>query len=113
MRRRTAAKRCSSTSLAACVLVAYLSLSLPLLANELTAGGIDVDSQPAEAAEFEIFVRRVGIDITTVPAEIRRQWSSAPRVSLDDCGIPGTQLGHSHDDDESRSARSPVGGTVK
>ena len=106
-------KKFSSARVAFFALVATLSLPVLLQANELTTVDIEVSSQPAAGVEFDIFVRRVGIDITTVPAEIRHQWSSAPRVSLDDCGIPGTHIGHSHGDDESHSAISPGVDTVK
>jgi len=54
---------------------------------------------PANAEQFEAFVREVGIDMTSVPVEVRREWASAPQIIINDCGIPGTHAGHSHDGD--------------
>jgi len=49
-------------------------------------------------------VKQVGLDMASVPVELRREWASAPRVGIDDCGVPGTHAGHSHGPDRGESA---------
>jgi len=92
--------------LAVCNLFAALSFTLPLLADDSTEGGFAVASQPVKASHFDMFVRQVGIDMATVPTEIRSQWASGPRVGLDDCGMPGNHAGHHHGDSNGEPALS-------
>jgi len=63
-----------------------------------------VQPLPAKTAKFEAFVKQVGLDMASVPVELRREWASAPRVGIDDCGVPGTHAGHSHGRDRGESA---------
>jgi len=65
-------------------------------AASTTDATVPVKLQSANAAKFEAFVRQVGLDMSSVPAELRREWANAPRVGIDDCAIPGTHAGHGH-----------------
>lgn len=94
-------------ALAGCLVLAVTALAATVtLDAESTMGAATVPVQPqsADAAKFEAFVREVGIDMTTVPIAIRRQWASAPRVGIDDCAIPGTHEGHGHGSDRVEQA---------
>jgi len=94
------------------VVAAWLAVAATGLAETAAADdgpAPDADRVPAQqghadAAQFEAFVREVGIDMTSVPAEVRREWASAPSLIIDDCGIPGTHAGHSHDGDRGDQA---------
>lgn len=74
-----------------------------------TGATVPGQPQPAKTAKFEDFVRQVGIDMTTVPIAVRRDWASAPRLIIDDCGIPGTHAGHSHAPDRGEQAVNQAG----
>jgi len=100
-------------SLAVCTLVVALSPALPVLAHESATGGITVASQSPEESNFDEFVRQVGIDMATVPTEIRGQWASGPRAGLDDCGGPVTHAGHPHGDGYSEPKLSRAGQHVE
>jgi len=62
----------------------------------MTGAAAPVPSQSVNTAEFEAFVREVGIDMAAVPFEVRREWASAPQVIIDDCSNPGAHAGHGH-----------------
>jgi len=68
------------------------------IAGEVSMKGAaaPVQSQSVDTAEFEAFVREVGIDMAAVPFEVRREWASAPQVIIDDCSNPGAHAGHGH-----------------
>jgi len=68
-------------------------------AGSTTGATAAAQPQPAKTAKFEAFVKQVGLDMSSVPVELRREWASAPRVGIDDCGVPGTHAGHSHGPD--------------
>ena len=60
-------------------------------------GAVEPAPSPSvNTAEFEAFVREVGIDMAAVPFEVRREWASAPQVIIDDCSNPGAHAGHGH-----------------
>ncbi len=61
-------------------------------------------SPSVNTAEFEAFVREVGIDMAAVPFEVRREWASAPQVIIDDCSNPGAHAGHGHGAQQSEQA---------
>lgn len=106
MSQMPAVKGSGSARLALCILFAAPLLTLPILAEESAAGGVSVASQPAKASNLDMFVLEVGIDMSTVPTEIRSQWASGPRVGLDDCGMPGTHAAHHHGDENGESSLS-------
>ena len=62
----------------------------------MTGAAAPAPSQSVNTAEFEAFVREVGIDMAAVPFEVRREWASAPQVIIDDCSNPGAHAGHGH-----------------
>jgi len=87
---------------AACLGLAVAATAAPASAEIESAVGAAASSpqaQPVDTARFDGFVREVGIDISSVPGELRREWASAPRVGVDDCGtIPGATGEHGHGD---------------
>jgi len=62
----------------------------------MTGAAAPMPSQSVNTAEFEAFVREVGIDMAAVPFEVRSEWASAPQVIIDDCSNPGAHAGHGH-----------------
>jgi len=93
----------TATTVRTRVVLGLLALAVPAFAATAVADdgattGATAPAQPplANTAAFEAFVREVGIDMATVPAEVRREWARAPKLGISDCGIPGTHAGHSH-----------------
>ena len=72
------------------VYYASITLAFGLAASQASAG----DMQPSP--EFDAFVKKVGIDMSALPAELSREWSEAPRVGIDDCSIHGAHAEHGH-----------------
>ena len=97
-RRGRAAEFILPRAIAGWLVLAATALSATASADPGTTTGAMAPVQPqtAKASKFEAFVRQVGIDMTTVPIAVRREWAGAPRLIIDDCGIPGTHAGHSH-----------------
>ena len=78
-------------------LVATASIATAIAGEvSMTGATVPVPSQSVNTAEFEAFVREVGIDMAAVPFEVRREWASAPQVIIDDCSNPGAHAGHGH-----------------
>jgi len=98
-------------AIAGCFVLAATALSATASADPGSTAGaaVPAQSRSAKTAKFEDFVRQVGIDMTTVPIAVRRDWASAPRLIIDDCGIPGTHAGHSHAPDRGEQAVNQAG----
>jgi hypothetical protein len=78
-------------------LVATASIATAIAGEvAMTGAAVPAPSQSVNTAEFEAFVREVGIDMAAVPFEVRREWASAPQVIIDDCSNPGAHAGHGH-----------------
>jgi len=69
---------------------AAITLAFGLATSQASAG----DMQPP--SEFDAFVKKVGIDMSRLATELRREWFEAPRVGIDDCSIHGAHAEHGH-----------------
>ena len=106
----------TATTVRTRVVLGWFALAVPAFAATAVADdgsttGATAPAQPplANTAAFENFVRVVGIDMATVPAEVRREWASAPKLGISDCGIPGTHAGHSQGKDSGEQAAENPG----
>ena len=110
----------TATTVRTRVVLGWLALAVPgftatAIADDGSTAGATAPAQPpsADTAAFETFVREVGIDMATVPAEVRREWANAPKLGITDCGIPGTHAGHSHGKDSGEQAAEDPGAGEK
>lgn len=110
----------TATTVRTRVVLGWLALAVPgftatAIADDGSTTGATAPAQPpsADTAAFETFVREVGIDMATVPVEVRREWANAPKLGITDCGIPGTHAGHSHGKDSGEQAAEDPGAGEK
>jgi len=81
-----------------CLALATIVVAGTAIADDgsTTRAATRVQTQVVDTTKFEAFVREVGLDMSSLPAELRRQWSEAPRAGIDDCSISGDHAGHIH-----------------
>jgi hypothetical protein len=93
-----AARAARVPAVAGMITLAAIASIATAIADEVSMTGAvaPAQSQSVNTAEFEAFVREVGIDMAAVPFEVRREWASAPQVIIDDCSNPGAHAGHGH-----------------
>jgi len=90
------------------VLAAAFAAAARADVGSATGASVPVQPQSVKTAKFEAFVRQVGLDMSSVPAELRSEWSKAPRVGIDDC-ISGSHAGHGHGPDGAERAVGQAG----
>jgi len=91
-------------------LVATASIATALAGEvSMTDAAAPAQSPSVNTAEFEAFVREVGIDMAAVPFEVRSEWASAPQVIIDDCSNPGAHAGHGHGAPQSEQEVEHIG----
>jgi len=85
-------------AIAGCLVLAVAALAATAIWNSVSSSGAAeaMQPRPANTDKFEAFVQQVGIDMAAVPVEVRREWANAPRIIIDDCGIPGAHEPHGH-----------------
>lgn len=69
-----------------------------------TGATISAQPQPVDTSRFEAFVAQVGLDVATIPVEMRREWAKSPRIGIDDCANGGGHAEHEHGPDPGEQA---------